>query len=400
MPPVSYLRLSSGQHLSGKLLSWAFGFAPVIHILLTLGVHRSPETLAIKTEAWAVVAVELAVVVIAFVEGVRVRLPRLVVALLVAFAVLAWWTAASAASPSISLVHTALWTIHLLFGYAICELGLIDAEEAAHGFLAGFAAFAIVLAAYVGQRAPFTDVQWIADLPGFRNLRRFGFYAAPAAAVCFGLVALTPRRWWLWGGISAIAFVLTFWMGSRGTVWALIGGLSAMAAVFPAARSLRAAGVTISAALIGLAISAALPPIPSQSISRFGSLDGNGRVEIWSAAVEAIAAQPWFGYGEAQAFHALNWPAWLSADVQFQPHNVVLQVLLAWGFVGAALLGCLGFILGRVVVRHGQSDPRLLPVLAAAIVLTAFSLIDGALYNIHPTSVFAFGIGLVARRRA
>jgi len=82
------------------------------------------------------------------------------------------------------------------------------------------------------------------------------------------------------------------------------------------------------------------------------------------------------------------------------PHNVVLQVLLAWGFVGAALLAPLGFMLGRVVVRQGQSDPRLLPVLAAAIVLAAFSMIDGTLYGIHPTSVFAMGIGLAAGRRA
>lgn len=399
MIAVSSLQLSSGQRLGGKLLSWAFGFAPVLQILLTLGVHRSPETLAIKTEAWSVVAVEVAVIVIAFVDGARVRLPRLVVALLLAFAVLAWWTAATAASPSISLIHTALWTVHLLFGWAICQLSFIDAEEAVHGFLAGFAAFAILLAIYVGQLVPLTS-HWSENLPGFGNLRRFGFYAAPAAAMCFGLVALTPRRWWLWGSVSAIAFALTFWTGSRGAVWALLGGLFALAALFRAGRSLRAAGVTIGAALAGLAIASAFPPIPSQPIGRFGRLDGNGREEIWAAAVEAIWARPWFGYGEGQAFHALNWPLWISADVQFQPHNVVLQVLLAWGFVGAALLAFLGFMLGRVVVRQGQSDPKLVPVLAAAIVLAAFSLIDGTLYNIHPTSVFAMGIGLAAVRRA
>jgi O-antigen ligase len=399
---VSYVQPRSAQRLGGKLLLWAFGFAPVVQILLTLGVRTSPETLQIKTDAWSLVAVEIAVIVIAFVEGARVRLPRLVVALLLAFAVLAWWTAATAASPSFGLRHTALWTVHLLFGWAMSQLRFIDAEEAAHGFLAGFAAFAILLAAYVGQLNPLASsldsYDWRYDLPGFGNLRRFGFYAAPAAAMCFGLLALTPRRWWLWGGVSATAFAMMFWSGSRGAVWALIAGLSVTSAIFPTARSLRAAGVTIGAALTGLAIAAAVPAISSQPIGRFGRLDGNGREEIWAAAMQAISARPWFGYGEAQAFLALDWPPWMS--IMPHPHNVVLQVLLAWGLVGAALLALPGFMLGRVVVRHGQSDPRLLPVLASAIVLAAFSMIDGTLYGIHPTSVFAIGIGLAAGRRA
>lgn len=400
MTTVSSLQLSSEHRVGGKLLSWAFGFAPVVMVLLTLGVHTSPETRAIKTDLWSVVAVELAaILVVAFVGGARVRLPRFVVALLLAFAVLAWWTAVTAARPSASLIHTALWTIHLLFGWAICQLSSIDAEEAAHGFLAGFAAFAIVLAAYAGQLFPLASYDWEWDLPGFHNPRRFGFYAAPAAAMCFGLMALTPRRWWLWGGVSATAFAMTFWSGSRGAVWALIVGLSVFAAIFPSARSLRAAGVTIGAALTGLAIAAALPPIPGEPLGRFGGLNGNGREEIWAAAIDAISARPWFGYGEGQAFLALHFPPWMDL-MPPHPHNVVLQVLLAWGFVGAGLLALLGFMLGRVVVRHGQSDPRLLPVLAAAIVLAAFSMIDGTLYGIHPTSIFAMAIGLAAGRRA
>jgi len=398
MTTLSYVQPRSEQRLGGKLLLWAFGFAPVVQILLTLGVRTSPETLQIKTDAWSMVAVEIAVIVIAFVEGARVRLPRLAVALLLAFAVLAWWTAATAASLSFSLRHTALWTVHLLFGWALCQLKFIDAQDAAHGFLAGFAAFALLLAAYIGQLFPLAGYDWSEDLPGFGNLRRFGFYAAPAAAMCFGFMALTPQRWWLWAGVSATAFAITFWTGSRGAVWALIVGLPIVAALFPSARSLRAAGVTIGAALTGLALAAAVPPIPSQPIDRFGRLDGNGRVEIWAAAMDAITARPWFGYGEGQAFLALHWPSWMT--VMPHPHNVVLQVLLAWGFVGAALLAPLGFMLGRVVVRQGQSDPRLLPVLAAAIVLAAFSMIDGTLYGIHPTSVFAMGIGLAAGRRA
>jgi O-antigen ligase len=395
--PVLHLQVSSGHRLGGKLISWAFGFAPVVMFLLTLDVHSSIPARLIKIYAWPVVAVELAVIVIAFVEGARVKQPRLVVALLLAFAVLAWWTAATAANPVISLLRTGLWTVHLLFGWAIFQLRFIDAEGAAHGFLAGFATLAILLAAYVGQLVPPAGYDWIDGLPGFGNVRPFGYYAAAAAAMCFGLVALTRRRWWLWGGVSAIAFAMTFWTASRGPFWALIGGLSVMAANFPAARSLRAAGLTIGAALMGFALATALPSIPGEPLSRFGMLHGNGRVEIWAAAVEAISVRPWFGYGDGHVFHA----HWAGRDGRVvHAHNLVLQVLLAWGFVGAALLALLGFMLGRVVVRQGKSDPSLMPVLAAAIVLAANSLVDGTLYHIHPTSIFAMGIGLAAGRRA
>jgi O-antigen ligase len=150
--------------------------------------------------------------------------------------------------------------------------------------------------------------------------------------------------------------------------------------------------------LIGFALAAAVPAIPTQPIGRFGRFDGNGREEIWAATVDAILSRPWFGYGEGQAFVALHWPAGIS--ILPHPHNVVLQVILAWGLLGAALLGVLGFKLGRVVVRQGQSDPRVLPVLAAAIVLAAYSLVDGTLYNVHPAGVFAMAIGLAAGRRA
>jgi hypothetical protein len=68
--------------------------------------------------------------------------------------------------------------------------------------------------------------------------------------------------------------------------------------------------------------------------------------------------------------------------------------------VGAALLARLGFMLGRVVVGHGKSDPSLMPVMAAAIVLAVNSLVDGTLYHVHPTSIFAMAIGLAAGRRA
>ncbi len=397
--PVPFLRVSSGQRLGGKLLSWAFGFAPVVMFLLTLDVHASFAARLIKIYAWPVLAVELAVIVIAFAEGARIRLPRCAVALLLAFELLAWWTAATAENAPVSLLRTALLTVHMLFGWAVCQLRFIDAQDAAHGFLAGFASCAILLASYIGQLVAPAGYDWIDGLPGFGNVRPFGFYAAAAAAMCFGLLALSPRHWRLWGGVSVIAFAMTFWTGSRGAIWALIGGLSVMAAIFPAARSLRAAAVTIGAALAGLVLAAALPPIPGESLGRFGMLgmlDGNGRVDIWAAAVEAISARPWFGYGEGHVFHVHL----AGQDVRAaHTHNIVLQVLLAWGVFGAALLALLGFMLGRVLVRQGKKDPSSLPVLASAIVLAAYSLIDGTLYHIQPTSIFALGIGLAAGRR-
>ena len=78
------------------------------------------------------------------------------------------------------------------------------------------------------------------------------------------------------------------------------------------------------------------------------------------------------------------------------PHNVVLQVLLAWGIVGAACILVLAaafaiFALRRVRALQGWLVPPFLAMTALAI----FSAFDGTLYHALPLSLFAACAGLI-----
>jgi O-antigen ligase len=127
---------------------------------------------------------------------------------------------------------------------------------------------------------------------------------------------------------------------------------------------------------------------PQRLINDMGS---SGRIELWTQALAAIAERPWFGWGEGM-FPILS-------GVGFtHPHNVVLQVLLAWGIVGALLVAVLmGWLARRI---HRSVDERGAPFLFAALMLAAASLVDGVLYLNQSTALFAMCIAVLAAKEA
>jgi hypothetical protein len=74
------------------------------------------------------------------------------------------------------------------------------------------------------------------------------------------------------------------------------------------------------------------------------------------------------------------------------PHDIFLQLLLAWGLAGLLLASIVGFGAARRII--GQTNEQTFPLCAAACILAAYSLIDGALYNVHPVAIFAACIGI------
>jgi O-antigen ligase len=123
-----------------------------------------------------------------------------------------------------------------------------------------------------------------------------------------------------------------------------------------------------------------------------------GRMTLWTLVLDAIRHRPIFGYGEGQ----------MSAVAPFysmaQPHNVVLQVLLAWGIVGLLCVVVLAFFFVRMALPAVRSDAaHALPPLLAMTALLALSMLDAALYHILPVSIFAACAGMIAaeaRRQA
>jgi O-antigen ligase len=58
-------------------------------------------------------------------------------------------------------------------------------------------------------------------------------------------------------------------------------------------------------------------------------------------AIAAIGQRPLLGWGEAQFNHLIQ------PDIYAHPHNVILQILLAWGIVGLSLILATAFLFLR-----------------------------------------------------
>ena len=118
-----------------------------------------------------------------------------------------------------------------------------------------------------------------------------------------------------------------------------------------------------------------------------------GRTRLWPHVAKAVAERPIFGHGEGQMYFVAK------HYESFHPHNVILQILLAWGMVGLACVGTLAFYFARssiALVRSGADE--LVPPFAAMAALAVPSLIDGSLFHLLPVSIFAACAGLIGSR--
>ena len=83
----------------------------------------------------------------------------------------------------------------------------------------------------------------------------------------------------------------------------------------------------------------------------------------------------------------------------FHPHNIILQVLLAWGIVGLACVLTLGFYFARESIRLVRAGAdELIPPFIAMAALAAPSLIDGSLHHLLPVSIFAACAGMMGSK--
>lgn len=368
----------SSKRSTQFFLAWAFGLAPVFLILITWSPGGQPWW--IKTYALPVAAVELMVVATALVKGLRIRLTRPVAALL-ALLMVAWITAFRAPDIGEAVLMTDFWTLHVLFGFAVARL--FESESFVWAILTGFVASMFALAIFA-INAP-SDLDWIGELPGLGNPRAFAIYAA----VAIGLAVAVAARGNIWAsGIMVVAFSFIFWSGSRGPLLATSGALAASACLAPALRTPKVWGAFVASAVTGFLIATIIgSPAALFGVARMTDTGDNGRVGIWRTTIDLISRRPIFGYGEGQTQYFVHVP-WT-----MHPHNIVLQILLAWGVAG------LGIILGLSwwVVRNlrGRLDNDNLPLVVGALVLLFYSMIDGAIYNVHTAALFAALLGLM-----
>jgi len=396
-----------GGKLERYFVPAIIGLAPLVLFLLNWDAERmSRPMLLLREFTVPVLAVEIATVAIALREGVigawrELRPPRLALVALGGLLAIAVTTAVVAPAPGPAMLRTVFWIVHLLFGFSIAFLcgRLFRESDLLAAYLLGFAAFLLAFAIFAAGAID-RPIHWTWELPSVTHIRHLGIYATPMVGICIGIMATRQRRE-IWAAAFLIAgcgFALALWTGSRGPVAAIGAALLAGLAFSPAMRRPRAwGGAALSLAAAAAAV--AWLPVPASNMGALrtvaattGSTDvTTGRLEMWSRVVGAIERRPAFGYGEGQMTTVAHFGA------MAQPHNIVLQLLLAWGVTGLACALVLAFYFLRVALPALRKDEAaVLPPLLAMSALVVLSMLDAALYHVLPLSIFAACAGMIA----
>ena len=370
----------------GRLVAWVFGLAPVLLFLLTWSEELSVLQQIARGYALPVLAAELSIISIAVSEGFTLRNPQpLPVILLAALGVVAWGTAAVAPYPALALPRTGTWTIHLFFALALVSLArgqMLDFHQLRIAIQTGFLLTFALLVIFVATTEQ-TAEERVSALPAVGNIRWFGYYAAAVT----GLAApgfLRGNRLALL--VATMAFTLAFWTGTRGAIAAAIAGFSVSAILLDEFRSPQVWGRFLLCGLAGLVLSgglAALVPIDAQGLDSIDRVDDSGRVEFWLATIDSIRARPLLGWGDGQTVR-FSVPLWGVAYPQ--PHNIVLQVVHAWGAIGGVL--CLGLASWAAPLFLRARGKKAAPFQLSALMVAAYSLIDGSLYHVQSVALF------------
>lgn len=392
------------------------GLAPVATMLVSSldpADPIQPWERVVKAFALPVAAVEILVILIAFFGSGRwapTGLGRSRTSAALALLALMIATAAFAAvSPGTAFVRTGLLLIHVAFAWSVFRLGRQGALEAGSmtdGLLAGFLLSGALLILFIGRIEDPSTFAWAHDLPGLDNIRRGAYFAAPIAGLCIGRFAV-GRGEALALPVLALTLAIAFiaWSGARGGAAAIAAAVLAGTLLVPALRSLKVMLLTLGASTAGILLAWLYSlqtcykgfwrMLPGSGSAATGeAYDAtSGRTELWAGTWQAILERPLFGHGEGQTAFAVPIGQQTAA---FHPHNLVLQILLAWGLVGALLLLYLAIPFARTALATARRQGECIAPFMAMLVLLLYSAVDGTLFHVHATGIFAACAGLVA----
>ena len=384
------LRQAGRDELLGMIVAWSFGLAPALLFALTWSDDASGWQILSRGFALPVLIMQLGIFVASFSLGWRLSRPWLVPMVgLLALVILIWVTAFGAVHAFASLIRTLAWTIQIAFAFAIANLWhhrILDIERLRVAVMTGFVLTFAMLVVFVAT-TEIPQRQLIHDLPGFSHIRRVCYYAVAVIGLC-SPGFLRGNRFALF--TATLAFALAFWSGGRAVIAAVIAGFVLCAYLSREFRSPRSWLLLLLSGLVGLVLGSGLnvlEPMGDLGLARMANADNMRRITVWTETIEQIRLHPWFGWGEGQFRFILGYKWGLA-----HPHNAVLQVLLAWGVIGGLLCLALGVPLARSFLK---AAPEAAPFQLAALNIAAYSMVDGALYQVQSVSLFALCCAVV-----
>lgn len=411
-------RDTAGQNGLGLFLLLLIAAAPVLMAILPwdFGPDLPPARTFLLAYSIPILVVELAVILFAFRNqfspfSAIAALPiwakvGLIVLLLIAAAT----TFLVAHIVVQSFLSGLTWMIHLLFAFSVVYLAKrkILTVNAQTWFVLslGVAAYAAMLAIFIWFTPNRDLYRWEGMLPGLPFVRHIGPYALTGFLAAFALagISLHRSRYWLGVLLGSIGIGLGIWSGTRGALFAIIVAMLLAFIAFPSLRNRQILRWLILTCLGGTSLSLAyIPPASSFGLFRVitasqqtdpGRLS-SGRTALWAATAQKVAERPWFGYGERQ----FNYVVLHQQQGLIQPHNVLLQIALQWGLVGAAcffsMVAMLCAAFYRKAIRIGEEA---IPAFLIVTAILVYSLYDAALFYPYPIMMAVFCIAAILGR--
>lgn len=327
------------------------------------------------------------------------------------FAISVFTTSYVAEDPLFSMIK--LFDLLLFFGLVLAVSKLVElrgTKFAQHLLAAiyGSVVIAIPLVAFlISNRIP-AYYNWPYFIPGFDYIRIYGFALTMSIAAGTGLLLMPSfargiLRYAVMLGLI-ILWTTLFWNSSRGGIVALILVTPTLAVLIPSLRK------ALLPALIAMLIGAALSSLIVSDDPNFGFFNayketlevrsvtalGNGRIFEWSVVLDFISARPFFGYGFGQTLLVVNEVGGNLAHT----HNIILEIALAWGWVGAA---CAAFLtlwfwfksLGKV--RKTPSPEKTAALLLTSVFLV-YALVDGIYFYYQAMIPLGLCVGILASK--
>jgi O-antigen ligase len=365
-----------------------------------------------------VLAIELFTIGYAFVSGfepLRVlrSAPAWVQAALLTLVAIAFYTAlVVAADRLLSVSRTLMWFSHLMFGMSVAYLSGISTEFVARYFwptvVGGLCGYALVLVLFVAMIPDPAGFDWFHLRLAVVNVRQVGFYSAAGAAAALGLL-VSQTRWSAFlasAAAASVLFCISFWSGTRGSIFAVWAAFAAGLIWFPGLRSARTLCTLVATTAFGAMLSLLHSvPNPHYGIARLAvsavqqSAEevSSGRLSMWLGTYQAILQRPLFGYGESQFRTAV--PA--SLGWYNHPHNVFLQIAVQWGFVGGVcFLALSGWLAWRAYVVLGTGNKALAPAFLVLVSLLTMAMYEGTLYHTYPIMMIALSLAVIIGSKA
>ncbi|VAX08282.1 hypothetical protein MNBD_ALPHA03-2139 [hydrothermal vent metagenome] len=253
---------------------------------------------------------------------------------------------------------------------------------------------------------------WIWSLPGFENVRHLDYFLGSLTTI-LGLSLLTKTFKKSSALLTSLVFlmlficwVMLFWSGGRGSSIAAAAAIGGLLIFFKPVGWKKILLFNFFVMILAAATSIFLPvPSPSYGIFRFitqiTEMDSiaafsAGRTAIWAEAINVWKENIWFGIGAGQTKTVIQ----SAFGTYGQPHNILIQALLAWGIIGG-----LPFLGGIITIfwtkgwefHRGPEPIDIMPLIAYGLALstTLSALVDGTLYYPFPIFLFVIAVAVI-----